>query len=171
MVPGAALRAALLSALSAAVLFASAAVPAGALSSTAADMARFMTAHLNGGRQGTTRILSAETVEAMQRRSFTNHPAVSGLTYGFQELHIAGMRVLAQPGDMLHFTAGLFLLPEQKLGSLSSIPVAYGFCGKRGASIAPESQARRRVIAGSVARSRNAAIGCERRASRRKIHL
>jgi CubicO group peptidase (beta-lactamase class C family) len=92
------------------------AVPAGALSSTAADMARFMTAHLNGGRQGTTRILRAETVEAMQRRRFTNHPAVSGLTYGFQELHIAGLRVLAQPGDMLHFTAGLFLLPEQELG-------------------------------------------------------
>jgi CubicO group peptidase (beta-lactamase class C family) len=92
------------------------AVPAGALSSTAADMARFMIAHLNGGRLGTTRILRAETVEAMQRRRFTNHPAVSGLTYGFQELHIAGQRVLAQPGDMLHFTAGLFLLPEQELG-------------------------------------------------------
>ena len=79
-------------------------------------MARFMIAHLNGGRLGMTRILRAETVEAMQRRRFINHPAVSGLTYGFQELHIAGQRVLAQPGDMLHFTAGLFLLPEQELG-------------------------------------------------------
>jgi CubicO group peptidase (beta-lactamase class C family) len=92
------------------------AVPAGALSSTAADMARLMIAHLDGERQGTTRILRAETVEAMQRRRFTNHPAVSGLTYGFQELHIAGQRVLAQPGDMLHFTSGLFLVPEQELG-------------------------------------------------------
>jgi CubicO group peptidase (beta-lactamase class C family) len=92
------------------------AVPAGAFSSTAADMARFMSAHLDGGRQGTRRILRADTVEAMQRRRFTNHPAVSGLTYGFQELFIAGQRVLAQPGDMLHFTATLFLLPEQDLG-------------------------------------------------------
>ena len=91
------------------------AVPAGALSSTAADMARFMIAHLYGGRSGSTRILKAETVEAMQRRQFTNHPAVSGLTYGFQELNLAGQRVLAQPGDMLHFTAALFLLPEQDL--------------------------------------------------------
>jgi CubicO group peptidase (beta-lactamase class C family) len=91
------------------------AVPAGALSGTAADMARFMIAHLYGGRSGSTRILKAETVEAMQRRQFTNHPAVSGLTYGFQELNLAGQRVLAQPGDMLHFTAALFLLPEQDL--------------------------------------------------------
>jgi hypothetical protein len=86
------------------------------MSNTAADMGRFMTAHLNEGRLGTTRILRAEMVEAMQRRRLTNHPAVSGLTCGFQELHIAGLRVLAQPGDMLHFTAGLFLLPEQELG-------------------------------------------------------
>jgi CubicO group peptidase (beta-lactamase class C family) len=92
------------------------AVPAGAMSSTAADMARLMIAHLNGGRLGTTRILRAETVEAMQRRQFSNHPAVSGLTYGFQELHIAGQHILAQPGDMLHFTAALFLLPGQDLG-------------------------------------------------------
>ncbi|MEA3275141.1 MAG: serine hydrolase domain-containing protein [Pseudomonadota bacterium] len=92
------------------------AVPAGALSATAADMARFLIAHLQKGRFGTTRILREHTAEAMQRRQFTNHPAVSGLTYGFQELHIAGHRVLAQPGDMLHFTAALFLLPEHDLG-------------------------------------------------------
>ena len=39
-------------------------------------------------------------MKAMQQRQFTNHPAVSGLTYGFQELNIAGQRVLTQPGDM-----------------------------------------------------------------------
>jgi hypothetical protein len=75
-----------------------------------------MIAHLNGGRLGTTRILEEETVEAMQQRRFTNHTAVSGLTYGFQELSVAGQRVLAQPGDMLHFTAALFLVPERDLG-------------------------------------------------------
>lgn len=52
----------------------------------------------------------------MQRHKFANHPAVSGLTYGFQELHIAGQRVLVQPGDMLHFTTGFYLVPEQDLG-------------------------------------------------------
>jgi hypothetical protein len=90
--------------------------PAGALSSTAADMARFMIAHLGKGRLGAVHILREETAEAMQRRQFANHPAVSGLTYGFQELNLAGQRVLVQPGDMLYFTAALFLLPEQDLG-------------------------------------------------------
>jgi CubicO group peptidase (beta-lactamase class C family) len=90
--------------------------PADALSSTAADMARFMIALLQEGRLGTRRILKAETVATMQRRRFTNHPAVSGLTYGFQELNIAGQRILAQPGDMPYFTAALFLLPKHELG-------------------------------------------------------
>ena len=31
---------------------------------------------------------------------------------------------------------------------MTAIPVAYGFSGKRGAAIAPESKARRQVIAG-----------------------
>jgi hypothetical protein len=92
------------------------AVPAGALSSTAADMARFMNAHLNGGRLDTSRILEEKTVGAMRQRRFSNHPAVSGPTYGFQELFIGGQRILAQPDDMLHFTAALFLLPERNLG-------------------------------------------------------
>ena len=92
------------------------AVPAGALSATAADMARFMIAQLQKGRLGTARILEERTAEAMQRRQYTNHPAVSGLTYGFQELRIGGQRVLVHPGDMLHFTAALFLFPEHDLG-------------------------------------------------------
>jgi hypothetical protein len=79
-------------------------------------MARLMIAHLQKGRLGTVRILREDTAVVMQRRQFTSHPAVSGLTYGFQELNIAGQRILAQPGDMLHFTAALFLLPEHDLG-------------------------------------------------------
>ena len=92
------------------------AVPAGALVSSAADMARFLIAHLQRGRLGEVRILDQPTAEAMQRRALANHPAVSGLTYGWQELHIGGTRILAQPGDRLHFTAAVFLLPELDLG-------------------------------------------------------
>ncbi len=92
------------------------AVPAGALSATAADMSGFMIALLQGGRVGGARILDARSARAMQERQFSNHPAVSGLTYGFQELNIGGQRVLAQPGDMLYFTTALFLLPQHDLG-------------------------------------------------------
>jgi CubicO group peptidase (beta-lactamase class C family) len=116
------------------------AAPAGALSATAADMARFMIAHLQKGRSDTARILGERTTQAMQRRRFTNHPAVSGLTHGFHELDIAGQRVLAQPGDMLHFTSALFLLPEHDLGlyvaynrgRAADVPLelVYGFLGR-----------------------------------------
>ncbi|MDX1697804.1 MAG: serine hydrolase domain-containing protein, partial [Thiohalobacterales bacterium] len=90
--------------------------PSGALRATAADMARFMIAHLQRGRLGETRIFSTDTAAAMQQRQFSNHPAVNGLTYGFQELTRNGLRVLWQRGDTLYFTAGMFLVPELDLG-------------------------------------------------------
>jgi len=49
-------------------LFASEADPAGALKATAADMARFMLAHLQQGRLGTECILDPSSVTVMQRR-------------------------------------------------------------------------------------------------------
>jgi hypothetical protein len=52
----------------------------------------------------------------MQQRQFANHPAVSGLTYGFQELRRAGRRILWHPGDTLYYTAALYLLPEEGIG-------------------------------------------------------
>jgi len=52
-------------------------------------------------------------------------------------------------------------------GDLSNM---VGFCGKRGALLVPESKARQGGIASPIATSRNTAIGCERRASRWRIH-
>lgn len=90
--------------------------PAAALRASAADMARFMLAHLQQGRLGKARILRPETATAMHTRQFGNHPAVSGLTYGFQELQRAGRRILWHPGDTLYYTASLYLLPDEGLG-------------------------------------------------------
>lgn len=52
------------------------AVPASALSATAADSARFMIAHLQQGRFGTARFLGKHTTEVMQRRQ--PHRCVNG---------------------------------------------------------------------------------------------
>jgi CubicO group peptidase (beta-lactamase class C family) len=90
--------------------------PAAALRASAADMARFMLAQLQQGRSGKARILKPQTVAAMQQRQFSNDPAVSGLTYGFQELRRAGRRILWHPGDTLFYTAALYLLPDEGLG-------------------------------------------------------
>lgn len=90
--------------------------PSGALKATAADMARFMIATLQQGRLGNTRILQPASSTAMLQRQFSNHPAVSGLTYGLLELQRGGQRLLWQPGDTRLFTSALYLLPEQGLG-------------------------------------------------------
>ena len=99
--------------------------PSAALRTTAADMAQFMRAHLQQGRLGDTRILQPASSAAMQRRQFTNHPAVSGITYGFLELKRGGQQLLWHPGDTLFYTAALFLLPEPGLGLF----VAYNRAG------------------------------------------
>lgn len=90
--------------------------PSAALRTTASDMAQFMRAHLQQGRLGDTRILQPSSSAAMQRQQFTNHPAVSGITYGFLELKRGGQRLLWHPGDTLFYTAALFLLPDQGMG-------------------------------------------------------
>jgi hypothetical protein len=93
-------------------------VPAGALSTTAADMARFMLAHLEGGRVGDARLLRPETVEEMHRQQFTNDPRVSGMTYGFRELRLNGQRLLLHTGTLQQerFQSTLALLPAERLG-------------------------------------------------------
>lgn len=90
--------------------------PAGSLSSTASDMARFMIAHLGEGSYDGTRILAAETAREMHRQQFTHHPILDGMTYGFIESTYNGRRTITHGGDTLLFHSGLFLLPEEELG-------------------------------------------------------
>jgi CubicO group peptidase (beta-lactamase class C family) len=105
--------------------------PAAALRTTAADMSRFMLALLAPGRPGGTTVLAPAELDAMQQRQFGNHPAVSGLTYGLQELQRAGQRILWQPGDTLFYSAAVFLLPEPGIGLF----VAYNRAGVRHARL------------------------------------
>lgn len=90
--------------------------PAGSLSSTAADMSRFMIAHLQEGFYAGARILEEETAREMHRQQFAHHPKLDGMTYGFIESTYNGRRAITHGGDTLLFHSGLFLLPEEKLG-------------------------------------------------------
>ena len=90
--------------------------PAGAASSTALDMAKFMIAHLQDGRYGKARILSQATAEQMHTQLFTNDPRVSGWDYGFMEMRLNGQRILWYCGDSIYFHTALVLLPEKGLG-------------------------------------------------------
>ncbi|NIV40235.1 MAG: serine hydrolase, partial [Anaerolineae bacterium] len=67
--------------------------PAGAVTLTPIDMAPFMIAHLHEGAYGDERILEPSTAQEMHRQQFTHHPDMPGMTYGFKERFINGLRV------------------------------------------------------------------------------
>ena len=90
--------------------------PAGSMSSTAADMAGFMIAHLQQGAYNGARILQEETAREMHRQQFAHHPMLDGMTYGFIENTFNGRPVLTHGGDTFLFHSGLYLLPEEGLG-------------------------------------------------------
>jgi CubicO group peptidase (beta-lactamase class C family) len=62
--------------------------PAGSMSSTAADMSKFMIAHLQNGRYGNSSILQEATARRMHSQLFTNDLKVRGWTYGFWEMRL-----------------------------------------------------------------------------------
>lgn len=90
--------------------------PAGSMSATATDVARFMLAHLEDGEYGGGRILEPETVEEMHRRRFAHDERVNGVCYGFYELGRNGERVIGHSGDTELFHSGLLLFPDRDLG-------------------------------------------------------
>ncbi len=59
--------------------------PAGSLSSSAADMAQFMMAHLQDGQLGEAHILKPETARLMHSRLFALDDAANAMCYGFYE--------------------------------------------------------------------------------------
>ncbi len=90
--------------------------PAGSLSSTAADMARFMTAHLQGGQYDGARILRPETVSLMHSRLYVLNPAANGMDYGFYEESRNGHRIIGHGGDTELFHSSVHLMPDANLG-------------------------------------------------------
>jgi CubicO group peptidase (beta-lactamase class C family) len=92
------------------------ALPAGSMSSTAEDMAKFMIAHLQYGRFGEIRILQEATALEMQSRLFSHHPAQDGMAYGFIEQTINGYRLINHGGNTFLFATGCWLLPEENFG-------------------------------------------------------
>jgi CubicO group peptidase (beta-lactamase class C family) len=95
--------------------------PAGSLSSTATDMAKFMIAHLQGGANTQGRILKPETEQLMQTRTLSPDPALNGSLLGFYETWINGRRVIGHGGDTSHFHSEMGLLPEANLGLFVSV--------------------------------------------------
>ncbi len=90
--------------------------PEASFNATAADMARFMLAHLNGGEHDGARILHSATVKLMHQQHFSHHTGLPGLAYGFYERLENGQRAIQHGGHIPGFVSRMLLLPEQKLG-------------------------------------------------------
>ena len=106
------------------------AAPAGSLSSTATDMARFMMAHLNGGEYDGARILKPETEKEMQSRNYTLAPGMNGFNLGFYDENRNGHRIIGHAGDTESFHSDLHLITDANTG----IFMSFNSTGKEGAA-------------------------------------
>jgi CubicO group peptidase (beta-lactamase class C family) len=96
-------------------------VPAGGILASATDMARFMIAHLQGGRYGDANtagvhILREETARQMQQTLYTPDSRLLGTAYGFFDFSDNGQRALGHGGESYPIQSLLLLLPGEKLG-------------------------------------------------------
>jgi CubicO group peptidase (beta-lactamase class C family) len=96
---------------------------AGAIVSSAADMARWLLLHLNGGRFEGRQLLSAETVAELHRPQNLRDssrapfdPGSGGYSLGWHRETYRGEVSLSHGGGMLGFPAHVFLLPARMLG-------------------------------------------------------
>jgi CubicO group peptidase (beta-lactamase class C family) len=102
--------------------------PAGGLTSSAADMSKFMLAHLQEGRLGAAQILKPETMRLMHSRAFGLDPAANAMAYGFLEESRNGQRIIGHGGDTIYFHSGLELLTDAGVG----VFVSYNSVGRGG---------------------------------------
>ncbi|HJU65508.1 MAG TPA: serine hydrolase domain-containing protein [Gemmatimonadaceae bacterium] len=90
--------------------------PAGALVTTAADMARFLTAQLQPGDSASAKVLAESSVREMQSRHFAPHPRLPGVAYAYHEDHYYGQRALRHDGWMSGVASIIYVVPERRIG-------------------------------------------------------
>ncbi|HEY3739306.1 MAG TPA: serine hydrolase domain-containing protein [Bryobacteraceae bacterium] len=92
------------------------AYPAGSVSTTAADMTRFMMMQLNNGRLGDVQILKPETAIEMHTRQASPYPAMHAMALGFYEESRNGHRIIGHGGDTQWFHSNLSLILDANTG-------------------------------------------------------
>jgi len=91
-------------------------VPAGALSSTGTDMAKFMLMHLGNGQLGSAQILNSEVASQMHAPAFRPLAGLQALSLGFYGEDRNGHRIIGHAGDLISFHADLHLLLDDNVG-------------------------------------------------------
>lgn len=89
----------------------------GGASSTAEDMAKYITALLQNGNYNNVKILDSLSLSRMLGLEFRVSPYVSGIGLGFYELvNWNGIRTIGHGGDTFWFHSLMALVPEKNLG-------------------------------------------------------
>jgi CubicO group peptidase (beta-lactamase class C family) len=107
--------------------------PAGALAATAADLSRFMIAHLQDGSFENEHILRPATARLMHSRQLELVPEMNGMCLGFYEESRNGHRIIGHGGDTVYFHSDLHLVLDAGVGFF----VSYNSAGK--GEISPRS--------------------------------
>ncbi len=94
--------------------------PAGAMSTTALDMARFMIAQLQEGRYDDVRILPQALARRMHSPQYTAAPGLNGYDLGFYQENRNGQRIIGHAGDTVVFHSDLHLLLDADVGIFMS---------------------------------------------------
>jgi CubicO group peptidase (beta-lactamase class C family) len=103
--------------------------PAGSLSTTGADMARFMIAQMQAYSGAQTPLLGHETAQRMQTTMFRPVPPSLGMSVGFFERDRNGHRVREHGGDTQFFHSKLAMFMDDGVG----IFMSFNSSGKEGA--------------------------------------
>ncbi|MGN6516605.1 MAG: serine hydrolase domain-containing protein, partial [Rhizomicrobium sp.] len=98
------------------------ATPAGGLSASATDIAKFMIAHLQNGEYEGHRILQAAMAQQMHNSPYTTiSPALNRMTLGFFQLNRNGQRINGHDGDTRFFQSAVSLFLDENVGLFISL--------------------------------------------------
>jgi CubicO group peptidase (beta-lactamase class C family) len=100
--------------------------PAGALSATGTDMAKFMIAHLSASNP----LLDAKTAELMYATANTPIPGMPGMALGFYHEDRNGLNIIGHGGDTDWFHSDLHLYRDKGVG----LYLSFNSAGKDGAA-------------------------------------
>jgi CubicO group peptidase (beta-lactamase class C family) len=95
--------------------------PAGSMSTSAGDIAKFMIAHLQDGRYGDVQILKPETAKLMHSRAFGPVADLNGMALAFFQENQNGHTIIGHGGDTRFFHSHLHLILDANVGLFISL--------------------------------------------------
>lgn len=102
-------------------------VPAGSITTTADDMARYMTAHLKRDPS----LASENSFTLMHEPQFYMHEDVAGMNFGHYESQFGGVEAVRHDGAIDAFLSSMLLVPELDLGIFISTNSVNGIESQR----------------------------------------